>query len=42
MQGITLVALQSNNHNAEVKTGPRKNKITHCVTFSGENKPMLK
>jgi len=42
MQGITLVALQSKNHNVEVKTGQEKNKITHCATFSVENKPIPK
>jgi hypothetical protein len=33
---------QSNNHNVEVKTGPRRNNITHCTTLGGENNPMPK
>jgi hypothetical protein len=42
MQGINLMVLQSSNDNAEVKTGLRKNHITHYMTFNGENKPILK
>ena len=40
MQGITLVTPQSNNYNVELKIRPIRNKITHCVTFGGENNPM--